>query len=96
MDFNFALDFGLFHGLSDVERAAMGRELTAVTRPGATLLMVVWAPGRRGPLPRGASRVDVEQAFPTWTIVADEPAPANALPKPLRNAQPRFYHLRKT
>jgi hypothetical protein len=43
------LDFGLFHDeLSDEQRAAMGREVSAVAVPGATLLMVAWAPGRRG------------------------------------------------
>jgi hypothetical protein len=47
--FPFLLDFGLFHDeLSDEQRAAMGREVSAVAVPGATLLMVAWAPGRRG------------------------------------------------
>lgn len=40
--------------------------------PGATLLMA-WAAGRRGPLPRGASRDDIEAAYPEWTVIAGEP-----------------------
>lgn len=92
--FDFALDFGLFHGLDDHERLAMGHELTSVSKPGATLLMMAFAPGRRGLLPRGASRADIERAFSGWTVIADEPAPADRLPRPLRNAQPKFYRLR--
>jgi SAM-dependent methyltransferase len=69
-DFPFLIDFGLFHDeLTDEQRAAMGREVTSVAAPGATLLMVAWAPGRRGPLPRGASRDQIEAAYPTWTVV---------------------------
>ena len=54
--FPFLLDLGLFHDeLTDAQRAAMGREVTAVAAPGATLLMLAWAPRRRWPLPRGAA-----------------------------------------
>ena len=91
----FALDIGLFHGLTSTERNAMGREVTAVTAPGATLLMLAFAPGRRGPLPAGASRSDVEQAFPEWSLVAEDTAPGDVLPRPLRNARPMFYRLRR-
>jgi hypothetical protein len=61
----FLLDFGVFHDeLTDGQRAAMGREVTAVAAPGATLLMIAWARRRRGPLPRGANRSDIEAAYP--------------------------------
>ena len=45
----------------------MGREVTAVAAPGATLLMMAWAPARRRLLPRGAGRADIQAAYPTWT-----------------------------
>lgn len=93
--FRFVLDFGLFHGLKDEEREAMGREVSAVATPDATMLMIAWAPGRRGPLPRGASRQDIEAAFPSWTVIAEDAIPAPALPRPLKNADPRFYRLRR-
>jgi SAM-dependent methyltransferase len=55
--FPLLIDFGLFHDeLTNEKRVAMGREVSAVAAPGATRLMLAWAPGRRGPLPRGASR----------------------------------------
>lgn len=92
--FRFVLDFGLFHGLNDEQRAAMGREVSAVTAQGATMLMIAWAPGRRGPLPRGASRGEIQAAFPAWTVIAEDAIAASVLPGPLKNADPRFYRLR--
>jgi SAM-dependent methyltransferase len=92
--FEFFLDLGAVHGLDDAERRAVGREVTAVAAPGATLLMVAWAPGRRGPFPRGASRQDIEAAFPDWTVIAEEAADVTGAPGPVKRADPRFYRLR--
>ena len=52
----------------------MGREVSAVTASDATVLLDVFAPTRRGPLPRGASRRDVEAAFPEWRVTDVEVA----------------------
>jgi SAM-dependent methyltransferase len=93
--FQFVLDFGCFHGLNDTQRTAMGREVTAVTVPGSTMLMISWAPGRRGPLPRGASKQDIQAALPEWEMIGEEVLSASALPGPLRNADPRCYRLRR-
>ena len=96
--FTFLLDFGLFHDeLKDHQRAAMGREVSAVAAPGATLLMVAWAPRRRGPLPRGASRADIEAAYPAWSVIDEEAIDLSALPfyRYIRNADTRLYRLRR-
>jgi SAM-dependent methyltransferase len=96
--FPFLLDFGVFHDeLTDAQRAAMGREVTAVAAPGATLLMVAWARRRRGPLPRGANRSDIEAAYPEWTVIDEQPFDVRGAPffKHMRKADPRFYRLRR-
>lgn len=55
--FQLLVDFGCFHDeLSDAQREEEGREASAAAAPGATLLLMAWAPGRRGPLPRGEPR----------------------------------------
>jgi SAM-dependent methyltransferase len=96
--FAFLLDFGLFHDeLTDEQRAAMGREVTAVAAPGATLLMMAWGPRRRGPLWRGASRHDIEAAYPGWTVIDEQGFDVSGAPfyRHVKNPDPRFYRLRR-
>ncbi|HET7385931.1 MAG TPA: class I SAM-dependent methyltransferase [Nocardioidaceae bacterium] len=94
--FDFFLDAGCFHGLTDAQRAAEARNLTAAATDTATLLMFAFSPGpRRGPLPRGVDRAGVERAFAGWTVVDQQPAPA-PLRGPLKSAAPSFYRLRRS
>ena len=105
-----ALDIGTGSGIWGVELAkrgwqvtgvdivgkAMGRGVTAVTSPDATVLLLVW-PKRRRPLIRGARREDVEEAFPDWTITHVEPSQFR-LPKPLQlllRPDEHWYRLRR-
>jgi len=95
--FRLVLDTGTFHGLADAQRAAMGREVTAICAEDATVLLDCFAPRRRGPLPRGASRADVERAFPGWEITDVENADTepDTLARLFRFDE-RFYRLRRT
>ena len=72
--FQLVLDFGVVHGLTQTQREAVGREVSAVTAAKATLLMLAWAPAPRGPLPRGTSRQDIQAAFPAWQVIDEEVA----------------------
>ncbi len=93
--FRLVLDTGTFHGLSDAQREAMGREVSAIAAPDATVLLDCFAPLRRGPLPRGASRAAVEAAFPGWEVtdVEDADTEPDALAR-LFKFDERFYRLR--
>jgi SAM-dependent methyltransferase len=94
--FRLLLDTGTFHGLTDTQRTAMGEEVSAVAAPDATLILDCFAPRNRGPLPRGASRADVERAFTGWRItdldVADTQPDQIAR---LFRFDERFYRLRR-
>jgi SAM-dependent methyltransferase len=94
--FRLVLDTGTFHGLTDAQRDAMGSEISAVCADDATVLLDCFAPRRRGPLPRGASRADVERAFSGWEItdevIADTEPDALAR---LMKFDERFYRLRR-
>jgi SAM-dependent methyltransferase len=94
--FRLLLDTGTFHGLTDSQRVAMGREVSAVAAPDATLILDCFTPRRRGPLPRGASRQDVEAAFPGWTVTDVEVADTDPDPiAKLFRFDERFYRLRR-
>jgi len=95
--FKLVLDTGTFHGLSGAQREAMGREVGAVAADDATVLLLAWAPKRRGPLPRGASRAEIEAAFPGWNVADAGPTGFEA-PKPvelLMRPDERWYRLRR-
>lgn len=86
--FRLVLDTGTFHGLTATEREAMGQGVSAVAAPDATVLLLAWAPRRRGPLPRGVSRGEIEAAFPGWDVTDvgesgfEAPKPVELLMKP--------------
>jgi SAM-dependent methyltransferase len=95
--FRLILDTGTFHGLNADQRAAMGREVSAIAADDATVLLDVFAPRRRGPLPRGASKSDVEAAFPDWEITDIEVADTDPDPiAKLLKFDERFYRLRRS
>ena len=65
--FRLVLDTGTFHDFDGIQQRAMGREIDAVAAPDATVLLLVW-PKRMRPLIRGATRAEIEAAFPGWRI----------------------------
>ncbi len=94
--YRLVLDTGTFHGLNREERLAMGRAVSAVASNDATLLLDCFAPGHRGPLPRGCTRADVEDAFPAWQIT--DAVTADSDPDPIARAMKFnevFYRLRR-
>jgi SAM-dependent methyltransferase len=94
-DYRLVLDIGCFHGLTDEQRVRMGRQVTAVTDPDATMLVLSFVPGGRGPLPRGADATDLTRSFPGWSITDEEPAETAGMPGPLRHRSPMFYRLQR-
>ena len=94
--YRFVLDIGCFHGLSEAQRMRMGGQITAVTDPNATMLVLCFAPGGRGPLPHGADGTDLTRAFPGWSVTDEGPAETAGMPGPLRQRRPRYYRLRRS
>jgi SAM-dependent methyltransferase len=94
--FRLILDFGVVHGLPPEQVRAVGRQVTAVATGDATLLMYAFSPGARGPLPRGISREEIEQAYGGWRIVDEVAFELAGAPRFVQNARPRFYRLRRT
>ena len=92
-EFRLILDFGVVHGLTPEQVQAVGREVTAVASEDATLLMYAFSPGRRGPLPRGIGREEIERAYSGWTISDEEAFDVTHAPRFVQKAQPRFYCL---
>jgi SAM-dependent methyltransferase len=94
--FALVLDTGTFHGLTAAQREAMGREVSAVAAPDATVLLDCFAPRRRGPLPRGVRQEEIEAAFPGWEVtdVAVADTEPDVIARLFRFDE-RFYRLRR-
>ncbi len=96
-EFHLFLDTGTYHGLDADERAAYDREIDTVAAPDATILLLAWEPRRRGPLPTGATRGELEEMFPDWTVTDLGPTSFEA-PKPVEliaSPNEHWYRLRR-
>ena len=96
-DFALLLDVGCFHGLKPQQRPAYVQQVQTVSRPGSTMLMLAFQPGRRppAPLPRGASRQELEETFTGWQLVADDAADTSCMSAPVKRTAPHFFRLRR-
>jgi len=79
--FRLVLDSGTFHDFDERQRMAMGQGVNAIAADDAIVYLLVW-PKRIRPLIRGASRDEIERAFPDWEITDIQPS-GFVLPKPL-------------
>ncbi len=95
-DFKLILDTGTFHGLTKEQKKAMGKAVNNIASQDATILLLVWDPKWRGPLPGGASRTEIETCFSDWTITHVELAATEpeAIYKILK-ANEQWYRLRR-
>jgi len=95
-DFRLVLDTGTFHGLTDDQREAMGREVSAVASSDATVLLDVFALGAEDRCREGRAAGDVEAAFPGWTVTAVEVADSapDAIARRLKFDE-HWYRLRR-
>lgn len=96
--FDFVLDRGCFHGLSDRERERCAEGVTSLTTPGSRLLLFAFQPRTLGLGPRGVTAEDVQGKFgPTWDVVSVTPdTDGDRLPPWLGNPRPTWYLLART
>lgn len=93
--FRVVLDFGALHGLSPDRVKAAAAEVDAVAGDDAAVLMYASSPGRRGPVPRGLSRAEIEEAYQGWTVVEEVPFEATDLPTAFARTNPRWFRLHR-
>lgn len=94
--FDFLLDVSCFHELDDARRASMGRAVNVVAADDATMLIQAFQHrGRNSMLPRGATSEDLQAAFTDWSIIEEIPTDVRGAPAAVRNAEPRFFRLRR-
>ncbi len=93
-EFDFFLDIGCFQGFDSQQRPAVGRGVSALAKPDATLLILAFGLNRMRSRMGGVSQAEVEEAFPGWELLAAEPAETAGLGWPMNKTNPHWYRLR--
>jgi SAM-dependent methyltransferase len=93
--FGLVFDRGCFHGLSDGERGAYAAGVTALAEPGATLLIMAFAPNRILAAPAGVEQSELAGRFPDWELVGASPDTGGEIGGPLRNVPRTWYSLKR-
>ena len=94
--FDLVFDVGCFQGFGGRRRQAVGRSVTRLANPGATVLMLAFGPTRLRSFVGGVAQHEVEEAFAGWTLLSVDPAPTEGLGWPMSRTSPRWYRLRRT
>ena len=91
--FTLAFDRGCFHGLDDAQRGACADAVTDLAAPGATLLMMAFAPNRVPMAPRGIEESEILARFANWRLVSAETKGERESTGPLRNVPLTWYRF---
>ena len=87
-------DRGCFHDLPDDTRDAYARGVTSLAAPGATFLLMAFAPGRRLAAPSGAGEDEIRARFGTgWELVSVRGDTGPDPSGPMRGVPRTWYHL---
>ena len=89
-------DRGCFHGLNERQRAAYASGITELAAPGATLLLMSFAPNNVLVAPTGADEPEIVRTFDGWELVSSTGDTGPDPDGPLRNVPRRWYRLRRT
>jgi SAM-dependent methyltransferase len=93
--FTLAFDRGCFHGLDDAQRAACAAAVTDLAAPGATLLMMAFAPNRVPAAPAGIEESELIGRFSGWQLASASADTDGEISGPLRNVPRTWYRMIK-
>jgi SAM-dependent methyltransferase len=91
--FTLVFDRGCYHGLSERQRDAYAVGITAVAAPGATVLMMAFAPNRVPLAPAGADEAEIATRFSGWELRSVQPDSGPSPPGPLHDVPRNWYRL---
>lgn len=91
--FTLVFDRGCFHGLDDSQRAGYSAAVTDLAAPGATLLIMAFAPSRVLVAPPGVEQSELLGRFAGWRLVSAQPDSRGEISGPMRNVPRTWYRL---
>jgi SAM-dependent methyltransferase len=91
--FTLFFDRGCFHGLDESQRGAYAAAVDSLAAPGATLLMMAFAPNRVVVAPAGLEQSELVGRFAGWRLVSASSDADGEIDGPLRNVPRTWYRL---
>jgi SAM-dependent methyltransferase len=91
--YTLVFDRGCFHGLDDSQRGACAAAVTDLAAPGATLLMMAFAPNRIPAAPAGIEESEILARFAGWRLLSARPDTHGETSGPVRNVPRTWYRL---
>jgi SAM-dependent methyltransferase len=91
--FTLVFDRGCFHGLDDAQRAAYSAAVTELAAPGATLLMMAFAPNRVPIGPAGVEQSELLGRFTGWQLVSANADSRRESSGPMSNVPLTWYRF---
>jgi SAM-dependent methyltransferase len=91
--FTLVFDRGCFHGLDDPQRAAYSAAVTELAAPGATLLMMAFAPNRVPIGPAGVEQSELLGRFTGWQLVSANADSRRESSGPMSNVPLTWYRF---
>lgn len=91
--FTLIFDRGCFHGLGESQRGAYAAVVDGLAAPGATLLMMAFAPNRLIAAPAGLEESELRGRFAGWQLTSASPDTEGEISGPLRNVPRTWYRL---
>jgi cyclopropane fatty-acyl-phospholipid synthase-like methyltransferase len=88
-------DRGCFHGLNERQRASYASGVTELAAPGATLLLMSFAPNKVLVAPTGADESEIRRTFAGWQLVSCTGDTGPNPEGPLKDVSRRWYRLRR-
>jgi hypothetical protein len=86
-------DRGCLHGLDESQGGAYAAAVDDLAAPGATLLMMAFAPNRVMAAPAGLDQSEPVGRFPDWELASALPDTDGEISGPLRNVPRTWYRL---
>jgi SAM-dependent methyltransferase len=91
--FTLFFDRGCFHGLDESKRGAYAAAVDSLAAPGATLLMMAFAPNRVVVAPAGLEQSELVGRFAGWHLVSASSDADGEIDGPLRSVPRMWYRL---
>jgi SAM-dependent methyltransferase len=89
-------DRGCFHGLGDTDREGCARGVTALAAPGATFLLMSFAPNGKPVGPSGASEEELRERFgEAWELVEATPVTERPSKGPMVDVPLTWYRFKR-